>query len=121
MSELHRQNFKRICVINGLAFIPLLILMCWPYYYAGQIFNVPSSVVYPGAFFFGLPFTLTILHGIVTVSIGRVQRDYFYDWLADHSYSYGLLYHPLLISTRFRLSLIALSTAGLFVGGILNI
>lgn len=121
MSELDQQNFKRICLINGLTFFPLLALMCWPYYYAGRIFDVSASIIYPGAFLFGLPFTLTILHGIVTVSIGRIQRDYFYHWLADRRYTYGLLYHPILVSTRLRLALISLSLSGLVAGIIFNL
>lgn len=115
MSELDTRNFKKICLINGLAFLPLLILMGWPYYYAAQMFSLPELIAFPGAFLFGLPFTLTILHGIVTVSIGSVQRDYFYSWLRDHPYSFGLFYHPVLISTRFRLLLIVTSLLSLLV------
>ena len=121
MSELDKQNFKKICLINGVTCIPLLILLSWPYYYAGLISDLSPIIMYPGAFLFALPFTLTILHGIVTVSIGSIQRDYFYEWLQQRPYSYGLLFHPILVSTRFRLSILFASILLLLIGIIWNI
>lgn len=121
MSELDIYNYKKICYINGVIFPPLLVLLSWPYYYAGLIFELSNLILYGGALIFGLPFTLTILHGIVTVSIGSVQRDYFYKWLKERPYSFGLLFHPLMVSTRFRLSLISFSLLVLLIGAIFNL
>ncbi len=115
-SELTRQNFRKICLINSALFIPLLFLLSWPYYYAGSLFNLPVILLQSGAVLFGLPFTFTILHGIVTVSIGSIQRTYFYKWLGDHPYSYGFLFHPLFVSTRFRLILILTSILLFIIG-----
>ncbi len=117
-SELNKKNFKKICLVNGLTFFPILILLSWPYFYAGFLINLPNILRVPGSVMFGLPFTLTILHGIVTVSVGSMQRRYFYDWLRNHPYTYGLPYHPLFVSTRFRLALIGCSLL-LFVIGLL--
>lgn len=119
-SELTRRNFRKICVINGILFLPLLFLLSWPYYYAGSLFNLAGLLQQSGAILFGLPFTFTILHGIVTVSVGSVQRTYFYKWLRTRPYSYGLLFHPILVSTRFRLALILASLLLFVTGLILN-
>lgn len=119
-SELTHRNFRKICLINGVLFVPLLFLLSWPYYYAGSLFNFPDVLLQFGAIVFGLPFTLTILHGIVTVSIGSIQRTYFYEWLRSRPYSYGLLFHPIFVSTRFRLILILISLLLFVTGLILN-
>ncbi len=116
--ELDPRNYRRICWINWALSPPLTILFSWPYIYIGEILGIQSGVLFPGALFFSVPFTVTILHGHVTMALGSVHRDYYYEWLKSYPYSFGLLYHPIWIKTRFRLILFYMGLAFLFLGSI---
>lgn len=73
-----------------------------------------------GSISFSTPFAITILHGHVTMALGSVHRDYYYQWLQSRPYSFGFLYHPILIRTRFRLSMFYLSLGLLLAGYAFN-
>jgi len=77
-------------------------------------------IAYPGSIIFALPFMLTILHGHVTTAMGALHRHHYYNWLKDHPLTYGMLFHPIIISTRFRLSLFFLSLILLTIGFIIS-
>jgi hypothetical protein len=75
-------------------------------------------ITYIGCIFFSIPFMITILHGHVTMALGEAHRHHYYNWLDDHPLTYGLLFHPIMMRTRFRLILLVVSIL-LFVGGLL--
>lgn len=120
MSELSSPNYKRIFIINSVFTTPLFVLFAWPYHYATQLFGLDIAYRYAGAFVFSLPFVLTILHGHVTMALGSVHRHHYYQWLEQHPLSWGLFYHPMFVSTRFRLILLAISLLLLLIGGTLS-
>lgn len=121
MSELSPSNFKRISLINWVLSVPLIVLFAWPYYYAAKLIGIGEAFRYLGAFIFSLPFTLTIIHGHVTMALGAFHRLSYYHWLTDHPFSFGLFYSDLLISTRFRLILLIVSLIFLPVGYLISI
>lgn len=114
--ELTPENFKRISLINWVLTIPLLILFAWPYTYLGSVAGMEPWILYPGAVLFAAPFTLTILHGHTTLALGSVHRHHYYEWLKDHPLTFGLLFHPVLFTTRLRLILLVASLI-LFLSG----
>lgn len=98
--------------------VPLLIIFGWPYVTLSRLLFIKPVVFYPGAFLFSFPFTLTLLHGHVTLALGSVHRNIYYEWLQKHPLTYGLLFHPIFIRTRFRLALLVISII-LFIAGVL--
>lgn len=119
LSELNEKNYKRIAFINWALSVPLLLIFSWPYFFLCGYFGVSKTISFPGAILFGLPFMLTILHGHVTMALGAVHRHHYYSWLAEHPLTFGLLFHPLVASTRFRLFLFMLSIFFIITGIIL--
>lgn len=117
-SELNEKNYKRIAFINWALSVPLLLIFAWPYFFVCQLFGVAKPVSFPGSILFGLPFMLTILHGHVTMALGAVHRHHYYSWLGKYPLTYGVLFHSIVTSTRFRLLLFAISMV-LFAGGLL--
>lgn len=115
-SELSPKNYKRIFYINCLLCVPLLILFAWPYVIFNYLLFISPEFFYPASLLFSLPFTLTILHGHVTLALGSAHRHHYYNWLKDHAMTYGLFFHPVFISTRFRLVVLALSVIIFIVG-----
>lgn len=114
--ELNPKNYKRINIINWLLSVPLIILFAWPYLNIAAFLSTHVSISYVGAFLFSLPFSLTILHGHVTMALGSLHRHHYYNWLENNSLSYGLFFHPIFTSTRFRLILVVLSLGILALG-----
>ncbi|MFW6348066.1 MAG: hypothetical protein ACOC2C_05595 [Cyclonatronaceae bacterium] len=110
-SELSVRNFKRICIINWSFTLPVLLLFAWPYYLAGSWLGLSGPLLFAGAFIFGLPFMMTVLHGHVTMALGALHRHHYYEWLSRYPLSYGFMFHPVMFRTRFRLiiALLALS------------
>lgn len=108
-SELSDKNFKRICIINWLISMPLIVLFGGPYWFMSQYLDINSVISYAGALIFSIPFALTILHGHVTLALGSLHRHHYYDWLDKKGLTYGLFFHPVFISTRFRLILVVVS------------
>lgn len=102
-SELSRRNFKRICLINWSLTLPVLLLFAWPYYLAGSWIGLSGPLLLVGAFIFGLPFMITVLHGHVTMALGALHRHHYYDWLSRYPLTYGFMFHPVMFRTRFRL------------------
>lgn len=116
MSELSVKNYKRINTINWALVVPIMVMFSWPFYHASNLLGNVDLFTYPGAFLFALPFTLTILHGHVTMALGAAHRHHYYDWLDAHPLSYGLLFHHVMVSTRFRVTLVISSLLILLVG-----
>lgn len=118
--ELSSDNYRRISLINWSLSIPLAALFAWPYIYLSQLVGVTPAFWIPGSILFAMPFSITILHGHVTMALGSAHRDYYYTWLLEHPRSFGLVYRPMLIRTRFRLSLIYASGGLMVLGWILR-
>lgn len=108
-SELSENNYRRIALINWSLTVPLLLLFAWPYYFICELASIDRYISFPGSILFALPFMVTILHGHVTMALGTLHRHHYYNWLGDYPLTYGLLFHEILISTRFRLVLLTLS------------
>lgn len=120
-SELKPQNYKRISITNWVLLAPLLILFAWPYLYLARYIQITDYLTYSGAALFAIPFTLTILHGHVTMAVGKAHRIHYYQWLDTKVFSYGFLFHRMMMRTRFRLALLILSAAIFIIGYILSI
>lgn len=97
---------------------PFFIILSWPYWYISHFAGIENFIAYAGCILFSAPFMITILHGHVTMALGEAHRHHYYHWLNENPYTYGLLFHPIITSTRFRLVLLAASFL-LFVGGYL--
>lgn len=117
-SELSKKNFRRIAVINWLISMPLVMLFAWPYLYLCRFGGIDTIFAYPGSMLFSFPLMITILHGHVTTALGTAHRHHYYDWLNDQPLTYGLLFHPGIIRTRFRLGLLVFSLFA-FAAGLL--
>lgn len=115
-SELSERNYKRISIVNWLLCVPFVILFAWPYLIICRFLHIELIVAYTGALLFSAPFTITILHGHVTMALGSLHRHHYYDWLVHKPLTYGLLFHPIFMRTRFRLVLIVLSVILLGAG-----
>ncbi|WP_242979063.1 hypothetical protein [Rhodohalobacter mucosus] len=118
-SELSERNYKRICFINWMMSVPLLLIFSWPYYFFCHELGINRVAMFAGSITFALPFMFTILHGHVTMALGAVHRHHYYSWLQGFPFTYGLLFHPIIISTRFRLILFSSSLVILVVGYLL--
>lgn len=104
-TELNEKNYLRICFINWALSVPLLLIFAWPYFIISELYGIPKVISFPGSILFALPFMLTLLHGHVTMAVGAVHREHYYNWLQNFPLTYGLLFHPIVVRTRFRLSL----------------
>jgi len=119
-SELTTSNYRRIFYINCLLSVPLIVIFAWPYVVFGYLASIQPIVFYIGAAFFSFPFALTILHGHVTLALGSAHRHHFYEWLRTKPLTYGLLFHPMFISTRFRLVTLSLSVIVFITGWLIS-
>ncbi|WP_340105603.1 hypothetical protein [Rhodohalobacter sp. 8-1] len=119
--ELTEKNYLRICFINWALSVPILLIFAWPYFFICEFFMVPKIISLPGSIIFALPFMLTLLHGHVTMAVGAAHREHYYEWLQQYTFTYGLLFHPIIVKTRFRLSLFTLSILLIIVGMLLSI
>jgi len=115
-SELNPKNYKRISLINWLLSVPLIILFAVPYLSIAEFINADTGITYMGALLFSIPFSLTILHGHVTMALGSLHRNHYYEWLEDNTLTYGLFFHPMFTRTRFRLILLVISILVLVLG-----
>lgn len=98
----------------------MIVLFAWPYYYAAKLTGMQEAFRYIGAFLFSIPFMITIIHGHVTMALGSLHRNHYYQWLHEHPFTYGLFYNELLISTRFRLIVLIISLFFLPIGYLLS-
>ena len=115
-SEFNRANYIRIYIINMLLSFPMLMLFAWPYMQLSNLLGISESLGQIGGALFAIPFSITVLHGHVSMALGTLQRHYYYDWLHSHRFTYGLLFHPVIVRTRFRLTLIGLSMLVFLLG-----
>ncbi|MDZ7683112.1 MAG: hypothetical protein U5J63_15750 [Fodinibius sp.] len=120
-SELSPKNFKRICLINWLLSVPFFVLFAWPYWFLANFMGIQEAIAYVGCIFFSVPFMITILHGHVTMALGEAHRKHYYDWLHEHPLTFGLLFHPVMMRTRFRLILLVISGLVFIAGFLLQI
>ena len=120
-SELNKKNYRRIFFINVLLCLPLMVLFAWPYLIFSHLLQMRPLLTWPGTLLFSLAFTLTILHGHVTMALGSAHRHHFYNWLEEHPLTYGLFFNSLLTATRFRLILLVISLLLLLVTYIMPI
>lgn len=118
-SELSEKNYKRIAFINWALSLPLLLIFAWPYFFLSELLFINKAISFPGSILFGLPFMLTILHGHVTMALGAAHRHHYYQWLSRYPLTFGLLFHSVIISTRFRLFLFIISMILLLAGYLL--
>ncbi|HET6528202.1 MAG TPA: hypothetical protein VFG39_05580 [Balneolaceae bacterium] len=116
--ELNSKNYRRICIINWMLAVPFFIIFSWPYLYLSHFAGIEKFMAYTGCILFSAPFLITILHGHVTMALGEAHRHHYYNWLNEHPLTYGLLFHPVVTGTRFRLILLAASFL-VFVAGYL--
>lgn len=121
MSELTPRNYRRIFWINILLTVPLVVFFAWPYIVLSHFLSLAPVIYYPGAVLFSFPFTLTLLHGHVTLALGSAHRHHYYNWLEEHKLTYGLLFHPMFISTRFRLVILLTSLFVFLIGWVINL
>ncbi|HLR90030.1 MAG TPA: hypothetical protein VK040_03680 [Balneolaceae bacterium] len=115
-NELNENNYRRISYVSWALSVPLLLIFSWPYFFLSDFYSIHKMIAFPGSILFGLPFMLTILHGHVTLALGAAHRHHYYNWLNHHPYSFGLFFHNIVISTRFRLSLLLASLVLFTVG-----
>jgi len=116
--ELNEKNYKRICFINWSLSLPLMLIFAWPYHFICHHLELSEFAAMPGAIIFALPLMITILHGHVTLALGYTHRHHYYNWLKQFPFTYGLLFHPLVVRTRFRMALLILSII-IFVAGVI--
>lgn len=119
-NELNDSNYRRIAFVSWALSVPLLLIFSWPYFFLSDFYSIHKMIAFPGSILFGLPFMVTILHGHVTLALGAAHRHHFYDWLDAHPYTFGLLFHSVIISTRFRLFLLFISLVMFAVGYFFN-
>ncbi len=116
--ELNPKNYRRVSILNWLLSAPFFLLFAWPYWYIANFMGIEKMITYVGCIFFSVPFMITILHGHVTMAFGEAHRHHYYNWLNDHPLTHGLLFHPVMMRTRFRLILLVVSIL-LFITGFL--
>ena len=113
--ELTVTNFNRIYKLNWIISGPILFMFAWPYYMLSQ--NLDQQIYFSmvGCFLFSIQFTLTILHGHISVAIGPLHRNNYYKWQQNKKGVAKLAFHPILFSTKTRLILLVLSLILLIV------
>jgi hypothetical protein len=117
-SELSRKNFLRINLINWSLTVPMMIIFAWPYYRVCRWLGFDDLFTFAGCILFAFPFMVTILHGHVTMALGALHRQHYYDWLRQYPLTLGFMFHPVMFRTRFRLLLVFISL-GMLLSGML--
>lgn len=115
-NELSKRNYKRISLINWVLAPALLIVFSWPYYILCQLLDFHQLATFLGALLFATPFTITVLHGHVTMSLGALHRHLYYEWISKRPLTHGFFFHPIFFLTRFRLALFITSMIFLPIG-----
>lgn len=118
--ELTETNYNRIYRLNWLISGPLLVILGWPYLLLAEVLELNFLSALLGALFFSVPFSLTILHGHISVAVGTLHRDRYYAWQNTKTGVYKYTFNPVLFTTRVRLILISLSILILVLGLILK-
>src|SRR5690625_4435651 len=115
-NELNENNYRRISYVSWALSVPLLLIFSCPYFFRSDLYSIHTVMDFSGFILFGIPFMLKILHGHVTLALGAAHRHHYYNWLNHHPYSFGLFFHNIVISPRFRLSLLLASPVLFTVG-----
>jgi hypothetical protein len=113
--ELGTKNFRRILKLNWLIAGPIIVLFSWPYVLLGHHFGADRLLVLIGAFFFSLPFCLTIISGHISVAVGPLHTRRFFEWQQNLSGMMRFAFHPVMFTTYFRLSSLGISLIFLFI------
>jgi hypothetical protein len=111
--EITHQNFRRVAAINWLLTGPALVFFAWPYVRLSEAVGASDFATLLGAGLFSISFTLTIVHGHISLAVGDLHRVEFHRWTRKRSYPWRLAYHPALFRYRTRLALLVLSIAAL--------
>lgn len=118
--ELNTANYLRIYRLNWLMCGPLLLLFAWPYVILAELLQVTSLLLVTGSLFFSIPFTLTVLHGHISVAVGPLHRIRYYEWQMNLPGFFKFPFHPILFRTRIRISLVTLSLVFLLLDYLLK-
>ncbi len=116
VSEINEKNFKRIYRINWILCGPLLLIFSWPYLIIGEMAELPLLFLLTGSLFFAVPFTLTVLHGHISVALGTLQRGLYYEWQKKKVGFFKYPFHPVLFMTRMRIVMIGFSLIFFSIG-----
>lgn len=108
-NELTDNNFKRISVINWSLAPLLMFFFSWPFFRLGEMADSNIYFNYAGTLLFAFGFSLTILHGHVSVAIGSLHRHLYYKWLTENKFTYGFLFTNFMTKTSVRLSFILIA------------
>ncbi len=107
--EIRDVNFQRISRINWLLTGPLLLFFSWPYLRLAELIGTSAVFALIGCGLFSIAFTLTIVHGHISISVGELHRVEFYRWTRRRHYPWKWFYHPTLFQYSTRLTLLLAS------------
>jgi len=105
-NELTHNNYKRISIINWSLAPLLMFFFSWPFFRLGEMAHSNFILNYAGSLLFAFGFSLTILHGHVSIAIGSLHRHLYYQWLSENKFTYGFLFLNFMTRTSVRLSFI---------------
>lgn len=111
--EINPRNFRRVSVINWLLTGPSLLFFGWPYLRLSEVLGANDVAAWVGAGLFSISFTLTVVHGHISLAVGDLHRIEFHQWTRKRRHPWRLAYHPVLFQYRTRLALLALSVLAL--------
>lgn len=111
--EITHRNFTRVSAINWWLTGPSLVFFAWPYLRLSESVGTSELAAMIGAGLFSVSFTLTIVHGHISMAVGELHRVEFHRWTRRRRMPWRLAYHPALFRYRTRLALLALSALAL--------
>lgn len=111
--EINPRNFQRVSRINWWLTGPCLIVFGWPYLRLSEILGTSELIAWIGTGLFSISFTLTVVHGHISLAIGDLHRIEFHQWTRRKPHPWALVYHPVLFRYHTRLALLALSAIAL--------
>lgn len=115
-------HFTRISIINALLFAPVTMVFAVPYFKIGSLWISSFTTLLTGSLLFALPFTLTLIHGHVTTSLGKTHRHLYYEWIERTLRLPQSPVAPLrmMMTTRFRIGMMIISLVWLLLAGIFS-
>lgn len=111
--EITPRNFMRVSAINWWLTGPALVFFAWPYVRLSDALGTSDLASLIGAGLFSISFTLTVVHGHISMAVGELHRGEFHRWTRTRRMPWRLAYHPALFRYRTRLALLALSALAL--------
>jgi hypothetical protein len=114
--ELNEKNLNRIYRINWVISGPLLVIFIWPYLLLADVLEMNTLYAAIGGFFFAVPFALTVIHGHISIALGTLHRDLYYNWQKRQVGIYKWAFNPIFFTTKMRLFMIIVSIAFLVIG-----